>query len=164
MIRAAFDLAQYQYAFPAWPPFIVGFSILALSLAVVVREQFSKISNAFALLCWSAVVWLFGCGLMYSSIHPAMAFRWARIEHVGVAFIPSALFYFTLILVKRHQRFSGLIRVAFAGSTVFAYMALVGRQWLLDLDHFEWGSYPQFGFGGTLFLVFFFIFLAVSLF
>ena len=158
MIRAIFSLAQYRYAFPAWPPFIVGFSIFALSLAVTVRERFSQISNAFSFLCWSAVVWLVGCGLMYSSIYPDMAFRWARVDHVGVAFIPSTLFYFTLILVKRHLRHSGLIRTAFAASAIFAYMSLTSRQWIVDLQTFEWGHYPAFGPGGALFLAFFYSF------
>jgi diguanylate cyclase (GGDEF)-like protein/PAS domain S-box-containing protein len=164
MIREIINLAQYQYAFPAWPPFIVGFSILSLSTAVIVRERFSQISTAFFFLCGSAFVWLFSVGLMYSSVHPAMALRWARAEHVGVAFIPSALFYFTLILVKRHLRFGGLIRVAFAVSAVFAYMAVVSRQWITGLQNFEWGCYPQYGYGGALFLIFFFVLLAASLF
>jgi diguanylate cyclase (GGDEF)-like protein/PAS domain S-box-containing protein len=164
MIREVLNLAQYQYAFPAWPPFIVGFSILSLSMAAVVRERFSQISNAFAFLCWSAVVWLFGCGLMYSALSPVTAFRWARVEHIGVAFIPSTLFYFTLILVKRHLRYKALIRIAFAISAGFAYAALTGRQWIYGLKTFEWGAYPQFAYGGTLFLAFFFVLLAASFF
>lgn len=163
MLHGLLDLAHYRYAFPAWPPFIVGFSIFILSLAILVREQFSQISTAFTMLVWSTAFWLFGCGLMFSSIQPADALRWAGIEHIGVAFIPSTLFYFTLILVKRYHRFKALTRATFAVSAVFAYLAVSGHAWIYGLKAFEWGQYPQFGPAGVLFLLFFFGLLATSL-
>jgi len=94
---------------------------------------------------------------MYSSISPGLALQWARIEHIGVAFIPSTLFYFTLILVKRHLRFSALIRLNFLISTVFAYSAFMGDLWISHLKDFDWGHYPQFAFVGGIFLFYFFI-------
>jgi len=155
--------ASYHYAFPAWPPFIVGFSILALSIIIAFRERFSQISTAYMTLSMSLAAWLFGCGLMYSSVNAGIAMQWARLEHVAIAFIPAGLLYFTLILTKRHLRYIAVIRMAYAISLFFACTGLFTDHLVSGLTKFEWGLYPQFGVIGGFFLAYFLSIMLASL-
>jgi len=164
MIQKLLNPDHYFYAFAAWPPFIVGTSILVLVTVVLFRQRFSQISRAFAWAGLSVAVWLLGEGAVYSSAHPSVALQWARLEHIGVAFIPSTLFAFTLILVKRHLRYRFLARSVFVVSVLFAYASLSGDLWIDGLKKFAWGFTPQYGPMGWSFLGFILTLFASSLF
>ena len=163
MLADLFKLAYYHYAFPAWPPVIVGTAILALGAAVVIREKGSQVGVAFGALALSAAVWLLSFGGIYSAIDPDKALAWARLEQVGVSFIPTALLMFTLVLTKQSNRWPWLPRAAIAASCLFSWGALYTGSFVSRLQYYPWGLYPQFGALGTVFLVYFISLTAVSL-
>ncbi len=152
-----FSLLNYSYSFASWPPVIVGFCMLCLGIGVLIREKASQVSVAFGCLIFCAAAWLLSFGGIYSAVDSGLALRWAEVEHTGVVFIPSCLLYFTLIIVKRIERFHVLARVCFAVSFVFALALWCSRTFLRNVVDYPWGFYPQYGPLGTLFLVFFFL-------
>lgn len=155
MVSDIFDGMHYYYAFSSWPPFIVGVSIFVLAVFILLRERFSQVSAAFAGLSMATASWLIGQGFMFSTQEPRIALQWARLEHVGIAFIPSALFYFTLILVKRDLRYRLLSRASFTISMIFAYLAMADALWIQGMRTYAWGPMPLYGQMGTAFIGFF---------
>jgi len=163
MVKILFDLANYHYAFPAWPPFIVGSCTLLLGIFVVLRERISRVSLAFLWLTVAGSVWLMSVAAIYSANSKALALLWARIEHVGVVFIPSALLYFTLLVVRRLERYRTLAHFSLAVSGAFALTVLFTNNFITGFVNYPWGPYPQLGFLGAAFLVFFFALCISSL-
>src|SRR5690242_6195588 len=96
-------LNQYGYAFPAVPPVIVGSCMIVLAISILIREKASRVSLAFSGVIVSAAFWLLSFGGIYNARDVATAIFWAKIENLGVAFIPCALFYFTLNITRRWE-------------------------------------------------------------
>src|SRR5438105_3591992 len=113
------SLAHYTYAFPAVPPIIVGCCMAVLTVVVVFRERSSRVSLAFGALAFSTALWLMSFGGIYGARDLDTALWWAKIEHIGVVFIPSTLFYFTLQILRRADRFRLLARVSLSASVIF---------------------------------------------
>src|SRR3989338_8371159 len=97
---AIFDPASYAFNFLALPLGATTVAILFFGFLVGARERFSAIGSAFLLMTLSVTVWLFCFTWMYLSAVPGVAFFWAKAAYVGVPFIPSAIYYFTLRVLR----------------------------------------------------------------
>lgn len=154
MLESMVALSNYSYTYAAWPPVIVGACMAVLALAVLIRGKVSQVSVAFSGLILCAAVWLFSFGGIYCAQNSSVAFFWARVEQTGVAFIPSCLFYFSLIIVKRLRQY----RLAAWGclwvSCIFALVMWGTHLFIQGLVNYPWGFYPHYGPAGTLFLIF----------
>src|SRR5215467_731461 len=92
---SALDLGAYHLAPVAFPPLITGVAMLALGVAVFLRERASKISLAFVALAFSTSIWLVTFAGAYFATDEASALFWARASYLGVPFIPSSAYYFS---------------------------------------------------------------------
>jgi diguanylate cyclase (GGDEF)-like protein/PAS domain S-box-containing protein len=155
MLRDFFTWSNYIYAFPTWPPVIVGTCIAILGLAALVRERFSRISRSFAWLSLSSALWLVCFGGIYSALTPTLAMQWIRLETIALTLIPSALLCFTLYLVKRYARYTLAVQMAWSLSIFFALFALKTDKLVSGMRVFAWGAYPHYGPLGSVFIVFF---------
>ena len=154
MIRALFDPSYYAYAYAAWPPVIIGTTIAILAAAAFVREKGSEISRVFLALAASASIWLLSFGGIYSTYDPNIARLWALLETAAVAFIPSLLFRFTLVVLKQTQKHRLWANLSLAASTLFAALALVSPYFVTEIWRFPWGFYPLYGPASWPFLAF----------
>jgi len=154
MMESLVNWSNYSYAYAAWPPVIVGTCIAVLALAVLVREKASQVSVAFGWLIFCAAVWLFSFGGIYCAQNASLAYRWAQVEHTGVVFIPSGLFYFSLIIVKRLPQYRWAAWGCLAASCAFALAVWGTHLFVRDVVNYPWGFYPLYGPVGTLFLIF----------
>jgi diguanylate cyclase (GGDEF)-like protein/PAS domain S-box-containing protein len=157
-----FDLAYYSYSCSAWPPVIVGAVIAILGFSVLIREKISEVSLSFACLTFSMALWLVSSGGIYSARLPEVAFWWARVAHVGLVFVPSALLYFTVDVLRGSNRLRFLARVSLVSSTFFALM-LYSNRFMAGMIQYPWGLYPQYRPIGSLFVGYFFTIYAISL-
>lgn len=156
MFRELFIMAHYAYAFPAWPPFIVGASIALLGIMVLVRERASYASRSFFAMTASGAIWLLSVGALYSVRNVDVAIIFAKLTFIGVAFIPSTMFYFVMVVTKKFKSLLWPGRVALLISGLFAAAGIGTNRLMTGVQPFAWGFYPQSGNLGTLFLLFFF--------
>ena len=134
-----------------------------IGLMVLYKERASKVSVAFLALIMTGTLWQLSVGAMYSARLERLALFWAQIEHVGVAFIPSTLFYFTLIVLRRLERYRGLSRAGFILSGCFAITVFADNAFISGMMTYPWGRSPQYGVIGGIFLSLFLLQYAASL-
>ncbi len=144
-------------------PWVAGMLIAALGITALVRDRGSPVSRALCLLATSVSVWLLSSGVLYSTLDEPHALLWAKVAHLGVVFIPSTVFMFTLTIVRRLREFRVVAWGSLAVSGAF-YVSLLGTdRFISGLYRYRWGYYSRYGPLGVPFLVFFGCLLLVSL-
>lgn len=153
---SAFDLTNYTLTPYAVPPLVVGVLIASLGMVALIRERGTRVSALFSLLTTSTAVWLLTFTAIYSTPHQSLALWWTDIEHLGVVFIPSTAYLFTLVAVDRFREFRVFAWGGVALSGLF-YLGILSTDWFVaDMRRYPWGYYPQYGPLSIPFLVFFF--------
>jgi diguanylate cyclase (GGDEF)-like protein/PAS domain S-box-containing protein len=161
MLAAILDSSSYVFNSYAVPPLVTAAAMFLLGVVVMVRERGSREAWQFSLLAATICIWLVCFSFMYFSRQPEVALAWAKSAYLGIAFIPAALYHFTVVVTR-----SGRLRMVWAGwavsAVLFAAIAASGAL-LRDLYRWKWGFYPHFRWLGAPFLAFFFTMLALSL-
>jgi diguanylate cyclase (GGDEF)-like protein/PAS domain S-box-containing protein len=161
MLAAALDSASYAFNACAVPTLATAAAMFLLAVAAMARERGSREARFFAVLAATICVWLVCFSLMYLARQERVALAWAKAAYLGIAFIPAALYQFTIVVTRGGRRWVAL--AGWAISAVF-FAAIAGSGALMrDLYRYWWGFYPHFRWLGAPFLVFFFIMLGVSL-
>jgi len=161
MLVAVFDPASYSWNFFALPLLVTAAAMFLVGAMVMVRERGSREAWQFAFLAATICIWLSCFSLMYVAKDARVALAWAKSAYLGITFIPTALYQFTVIVTR-----SPRARLAWAGwaaSALFFAVAASSGALLRDLYHYWWGYYPHFRWLGAPFLAFFFAMLALSL-
>jgi diguanylate cyclase (GGDEF)-like protein/PAS domain S-box-containing protein len=161
ILAAIFDPTSYCWNACAVPTLVTAGAMLLLGVMMVVRERGSREAWQFSILAATICIWLFCFSLMYLSREQRVALAWAKTAYLGITFIPTALYHFTIVVTRSRQR-----RVAWAGwaiSALFFAMTAGSGALLHDLYHYWWGFYPHFRWLGAPFLTFFFAMLALAL-
>src|SRR5712692_2436931 len=138
MFGPIFDLTNYAFTAYALPVGLVGTLIAGLGMAVLVRERGSPVSWAFASLTWSVALWLLGFALIYSTSVEPIARWWVKVEHLGVVFIPSTVYLFTLAIVRPLRPLQGLAWAGFALSILFYFSLLLSDQFITGVRLYAW--------------------------
>ncbi len=161
MLAAIFEPASYLWNSFALPLLVTAAAMFLLGAMVMVRERGSREAWQFAFLAATICIWLSCFSLMYLAKDPRLALAWAKSAYLGITFIPTALYHFTVIVTRSPRR-----RLAWAGwamSALFFAVTASSGALLRDLYHYWWGYYPHFRWLGAPFLAFFFAMLALSL-
>jgi diguanylate cyclase (GGDEF)-like protein/PAS domain S-box-containing protein len=161
MPAAILDPTLYFFNPCAVPPLVTAAAMMLLGIIVLARERASRVGRQFFLLAAAICIWLVAFSLMYLARQEQAALVWAKWAYLGIAFIPAAIYHFTVAVTRGGNR--RLARAAWLISAAF-FAAIVGSGALVrDLYHYWWGFYPHFRWLGAPFLVFFFTMLALSL-
>jgi diguanylate cyclase (GGDEF)-like protein/PAS domain S-box-containing protein len=161
MLGAILDPTSYSWNACAVPTLVTAVAMFLLGLAVMIRERGSREARQLAILAASICIWLFCFSLMYLSRERRVALAWARTAYLGIAFIPTALYHFTVVVTRRPR--SRAAWGGWAASALFFAMIAGSGALLHDLYRYWWGFYPHFRWLGAPFLTFFFAMLALSL-
>ena len=161
MLAAVFDPASYAWNVFALPLLLTAAAMFLLGVMVMVRERGSREAWQFAFLAATICIWLSCFSLMYLAKDTRVSLAWAKSAYLGITFIPTALYHFTVI-VTRSPRWR-LAWASWAVSALFFVVTASSGALLRDLYHYWWGSYPHFRWLGAPFLAFFFAMLALSL-
>src|SRR5260370_10777081 len=161
MLAAVFEPANYLWNAFALPLLVTAAAMFLLGAMVMVRERGSREARQFAFLATTICIWLSCFSLMYLAKDPRVALAWAKSAYLGIAFIPTALYHFTVIVTRSRRR--RLAWAAWAVSALFFAVTASSGALLRDLYHYWWGYYPHFRWLGAPFLAFFFAMLALSL-
>ena len=156
-------LSNYTLSLYALAPFLVGSLILALGSVVLIGEHGSRVSVAFSLMTAATSVWLLGYAVVYTASDPSVALWWIRGLHLGVAFIPTTIYVFTLTIVDRWRTHRLWALACAALSVLFSLSVLFTPWFTAGVYRYPWGYYARYGPLSLPFLLFFFSLLAVSL-
>ena len=131
-------------------------AILGLGLLTLVREHGSRISALFFFMTLSISVWLFAFIWMYCAPNDRVALGWAKLAYLGVPFIPSSIYHFSIACLGLSHTHRPLVRISWLLSVWFA-LAMLGSDALIGgLYHYWWGPYPRYGLLSVPYLAFFF--------
>ena len=144
-------------------PFIVGFLMLILGLVTFIRDRASKVSSSFFLVTISIFVWLGSLPWLYSASNEHVALFWAKIEHIGVAFIPSFFFIFALDIIQRYKkyRYFGWATLILSGG--FCAGFVLSPYFIKGITSMPWGYNAQYGTYGFFLIAYLALFMLISL-
>ena len=158
-----FHLTNYQWNPSAAPVFLTALVILFFGFYVLIRERYSSIAVAFFLMTLPAGVWLLSFTGMYLAKETPLAFWWAKSAYLGVPFIPSTIYYFTVRVLRFYQRKKHLVWINFILSAACSW-GIIGTDLVIRrLHHYAWGFYPRYELPSVVYLFFFFGVMAFSL-
>lgn len=144
-------------------PLIVGFLMLVLGLVTITRDRASKVSSSFFLVTLSIFVWLGSLPWLYSAPNEHVALFWAKIEHFGVAFIPSFFFIFTLDVIQRYKKYKYFGWATLFLSGGFCAGFVFSPHFIKGVTSMPWGYYAQYGTYGFFLIVYLALFMLISL-
>lgn len=163
MTDALLAASSYFWNPYALPVILAASATLLLGIWVANRERSSAVSLLFCVLTLCLSIWLFAFSWMYCSRESEVALWWAKAAYLGVPFIPSAIYHFTVTVLglfpfhRRSVWLTWLLSVSFAA-------AILTSDWLVSgLYHYWWGWYPRYGWLSVPYLTFFFGMMVVSL-
>ena len=88
--------------FSAVPVALTALLIVGLGLRIVMRRRNSAGAALFALTL-ATFIWFGAFTMVYLARDPAHALWWARLAYVGVPFIPPAVYWFTVEILRADQ-------------------------------------------------------------
>lgn len=157
------EMNGYLFNWHAIPPLIVGILLAVLGLVVLIRERATFASTSFALLTISGTFWLMGYAAIFSATTPALAIEWIKIQHIGVVFIPTFLFLFTLVSIQHFNRLQRYFWISFAFSVFFLAAVFPEDGFIAGVYDYSWGYFTRYGPLGIVFLVFFMSVMVASI-
>jgi len=138
-------------------------AILVLGVAVLIRERVSRLSVLFFLITLSMYLWLFAFSWMYSATDEGVALWWAKFAYLGVPFIPSSIYHFTVTVLESYEQRKRLVWLSWLLSLFFSASILSTDALIKALYQYWWGYYPRYGWLSIPYLTFFFGLLIITL-
>ncbi len=160
---SAFLSAMYAFSPSAIPVAATAILIIAFGLRVALR-RFSAAGASFLTLTIVVGIWMAAFTGMYSATDAEGALIWARRAYLGVPFIPAAIYWFTIEVLRIEQR-RRLAHVAAWTIAAFFSAIAVSTDFLIPrVQPYWWGFYPRYDVGVSVpFLLFFGGYLVASM-
>lgn len=136
---------------------IIFVSIVGLG---VLFKNSKKLTNIiFSLLCFSILFWLVGSLFMFRTTDFSQVIFWDRFIYIGVVFVPIFMFHFALSFISYKKKILLILGYCLA---VFFLIASRTEYFVSDVFEYQWGVHSQAKFLHTVFLVYFFAYIALS--
>ncbi len=155
MITQVLDPADYSLSLYSIPTFVTAVAILLLGLLALVRERVSRVTVSFALVTLAAGVWLFCFSWVYSSVNPRVALWWIEAGYLGIPFIPSSVYQFTVSVLGTYEQNKKLVAAGWLTSAFFSILTITSNSLVTGVYHYSWGYYAKYGWVALLFLIYF---------
>ena len=88
---------------------------------------------------------------------------WARAAHLGVPFLPMAVYFYVTVGLRQYERDKLLVWISAAVSVAFLVLSLSTRLVVADVERHWWGFYPLYGPAGGLLCGYFAIAIVLGL-
>jgi len=160
--NAVLQISDYSFTIFALAVLLTSWTILAVGIITLIREKASRESIFFSLIAFTIFLWLFPNSFMYASPNEEIALVWSRLAFLGVPFISTSLFQFTIFALRTSSR-QRTAWIAWVFSFFFSLCALVSDNFISGVKLHPWGYYPHYGWLSIPFLVFFLYMLLASL-
>ena len=153
----------FEFNINTVPPLIVGFLMFVLGVVTLIRERVSRVSSSFFMVTLSIFVWLGSYAWLYSASNEQVAVLWAKIEHIGVAFIPSFFFLFILDIIRQYKKYKYFGWATLILSGVFSVGFIFSPYLIEGVLSTPWGYHAQYGPYAFILIVYIALFLLISL-
>src|SRR3989338_3594086 len=163
MLRLLFSPENYFFSWFALPTFVAAASTFLMGILVLIRERGTRVSYAFFLTTISIGIWLFAFSWMYSTTDTRVAFLWAKAAYLGVPFIPTAIYHFTILVLQSNHGHKRLVKISWLLSSFFSIAIMGSNSMVAGLYQYWWGYYPKYGWLSLPYLTFFFFMMVASL-
>lgn len=163
MIAELLNPDNYQTSLFALPTLLTASTMLALGLMVLVRERESRVSVSFFLMTLAGGIWLLSYSMIYCTRTENAALAWSKVGHIGIVFIPPAVYHFTIASLQLYQRYKRRVWLLWEASAFLLIMVFVGDSFFSGARLYWWGYYPIYGWLGIIFVCCFFVLIALSL-
>ena len=144
----------------AIPMFLMGIVTLALGFLVYRSNRRSAAHRHFLVLCASIALWLDATSIGLCSTDVDTAFRWFKLDNVGVMFISVAFYGFSAEFLQLRRRRS--IWIGYALATLLAGAVFLRHDFVEGVNRFWWGYFARWGKGSVPFFIIFFSYMAVA--
>jgi diguanylate cyclase (GGDEF)-like protein/PAS domain S-box-containing protein len=145
------NAASYSFNGYSVPTFLTAAAVLALGLAVLIRERDQRVSSPFALMTTTVFIWLAGFSMMYCATTPDAAIFWGRIAYVAIPLIPAAAFHFTQRFLQERRQLAHLL---WGVSVAFSVLSLTSDLVVAGVQRMFWGFYPRLGPLGAVYIIY----------
>jgi len=152
--------STYYINVHAIPMFLMGIVTLALGFLVYRSNKASAAHRHFLMLCASIALWLDATSIALCATDAESALRWFKLDNVGVMYISVAFYSFSaeFLQLQRHRS----IRIGYALATLMAAAVLFRQDFVVGVNRFWWGYFPQWGPASLPFFIIFFSYMAVA--
>ena len=156
------SIFNYNFTPFAVAVFLTSWIALAIGILVLIREKASRESFFFSLITLAIFFWLCPNSFIYTSPDAETALNWSRLSFIGVSFIPSAFFQFTVFALRTSRSNQKKAWLGWIISFFFAILALTFDEFYSGAELHPWGYFPHYGWPVIPFLIFFFFMLVSS--
>ena len=101
-----FDLSNYAFNLHAIPILITGVIPLVLGFVAYFSNRTAAANRHFLVLCISTSVWLCATGIGLLSQDPESAFRWFKLDNIGVMYISISFYAFSAAFLELRRPLS----------------------------------------------------------
>ena len=133
-------------------PIISAFFVLFLGFFVFFKDVKSRINLVFLLFSLVNFVWFFGTFMMFLG---KSVFFWDKFVYVGVIFIPSIVYHFTVLLIDKRKEKKLFVNLGYILSFIFLNLLLFTDLFVSGSFQYEWGAHLKAGIFHHLYLIFF---------
>jgi signal transduction histidine kinase len=154
------DPSNYTFNFHAFPLFVIGISTLALGCLAYFSNKAASANRHFLILCISISVWLCATAMGLLCTRSDLAFRWFKVDNLGVMFISVAFYGFTVEFLELKRPYS--IRLGYVLATILGLVILFTDRFVTGVYVYWWGYYPKWGSYSLPFFVVFFSYMAAA--
>jgi signal transduction histidine kinase len=145
----------------AVPMFLVGILVLGVGIMSFVSNSHNRPASHFLILCMSLSLWLVGEAVGLCSRNHDQALTWFKVNHVGVLFIPVALYAFTVSFLERQAKH--LIYIGYAFATLSAFFMFFTDYFITGGSDRWWGYWPKWGSASLPWIVFLYGYMLATL-
>ncbi len=149
------------FNFFALQPLIVAFLSIALGINAFLRNKRSQLNSTFLFMSICVFIWLFFVSMVYFSHDLAKILMLAKMAYVGVTFLPTSIFHFTVVLLHK-DRIRKFLVWFYAYSLFFAFL-LFTPFYADGLYSYSWGCYLKAGLLNPVQILYHFIIYIVLL-
>jgi len=135
-------------------PLIVAILFLISGSFVYFKNKKSLLNILLALEWLTAVLWLFGYFMVYSTEYENIAIFWTKVVYTGVIFIPTIFYHFTTVFLKIDRQ---KIRIFFYYLLTFIFLGFVyfSPYMVSGVRKFSWGYQTEVSFLHSFYLIYF---------
>ncbi|HEV7921362.1 MAG TPA: ATP-binding protein [Thermoanaerobaculia bacterium] len=134
-----------------WLPWCaLSLALFGLAVAIWARQRASRVAVLFCAMIVFVAIWFAAFALLFASTTAEDAGEWARLAVVAVAFLPAAVYEFTITAMRLARR--RVANVLWLVSCLFTALIIFSNYVIAGLQRFRWGWYPRFGVLGIAFV------------
>lgn len=163
MFAPIFTPSQYTFNPYAIPMFVAAAATFLFGAAVLIQERGSRVGRLFFYMTFAGGIWLFSFSWMYCAVEEQIALVWAKVGYLAVTLIPSAIYDFSMVILRLEGQRRIWRRVSWSFSALFALSVLLSDALVQGVYRYWWGYYPKVGWLSIAFLLFFFGIMMLSL-